>query len=305
MQKVIFAVAVALVVAGCSGKKETPKGYEFEVVEAGDGPEAEVGKALVLELYLKDANDSIWYDNRGTEYPDLVLIQDTSYMKNEAGVAEIFRMMSEGDSIHFQVGAKELFERTYRMAVPPQVNPQSKFTYYFKVKDIVDSTEAQAMRAKLMLSDKRKNKEAIEQTLAEQAQMPQIKEQLAKDSVIIDDYLKKKSLTAQTAPNGVRYVIRKEGDGATPELGDIAYVKYSGYLLNGKEFDAGTYPVKVGEYGVVVGWETAIAMMKKGSVMTVIIPSSWAYGPRAQGPDIPENSVLAFEMELVDLKKNY
>lgn len=305
MRKIIFAVVVVLVVLGCSGEKETPKGYKFTVVKSGDGPAATTGKALVLELCLKDEKDSIWYDNRNTAYPDLVLIKDTSYMKTESGVNELFRMMSKGDSIHFQVSAKELFEQTYRMAVPPQVNPQSKFTYFFKVADVIDTTEANRRRAEFMLSDKRKNKENVLKSLAEYGARPEVQEQLTKDAAIIEQYLKKNKITAQSTPSGVRYVIKKEGEGDTPDVGYVAYIKYSGYLLSGKSFDSGTYPVNVGEYGVIPGWEEAISLMKKGTVMTVYIPSPWGYGPRGSGPDITPNSVLAFDMELVDLKKTY
>src|SRR5690606_22997495 len=105
--------------------------------------------------------------------------------------------------------------------------------------DVVDSAEAQQLRAQLMLNDKRKTREAIERSLAERAQRPEVKEQLAKDSAIIADYLKKKKITAQSLPSGLRYVVKTEGEGETPDIGHVAYVKYSGYLLDGKQFDSG------------------------------------------------------------------
>lgn len=305
MQRVISIIAVLLVTMACSNTKETPKGYKFQLVKAGDGAVVETGQVLVLDLCIKDAKDSLWYDNRKTAFPDLVLIQDTSHMKDESGVAEIFRMMSKGDSIHFAVTAQELFERTYRMTVPPNVDPKSMFTYVFKVRDVIDSTEANKRQAEFMLDEKRQNKQRIDEGLARQAEAPEVIAQLRKDSALIVSHLKKNNIDAQRLSTGVYYVIKNEGDGATAETGDVAYVKYSGYLLNGKVFDSGTYPVNVGEYGVIAGWEQVIPLMKKGTSLTVFVPSTWAYGTRAMGPDIKENSVLAFDMELIDLKKPF
>jgi FKBP-type peptidyl-prolyl cis-trans isomerase FkpA len=53
---------------------------------------------------------------------------------------------------------------------------------------------------------------------------------------------------------------------------------------------------------VIPGWEEAIALMNKGSKMTVYIPSGLAYGPQKRSEVIAENSILMFQMELVDIK---
>jgi FKBP-type peptidyl-prolyl cis-trans isomerase len=42
--------------------------------------------------------------------------------------------------------------------------------------------------------------------------------------------------------------------------------------------------------------------MSKGTKMTVYIPSTLAYGNRRASPIIGENSILVFDMEVVDVK---
>ena len=75
--------------------------------------------------------------------------------------------------------------------------------------------------------------------------------------------------------------------------------------MTGEQFDSsydrGTpaeFPVK----GVIPGWTEALQMMKTGSKVKLWIPPELAYGPSAR-PGIPANSVLAFEVELLEIVK--
>jgi len=51
---------------------------------------------------------------------------------------------------------------------------------------------------------------------------------------------------------------------------------------------------------VIPGWQQAIPLLKKGGKGTFIIPSGLAYGPRGAGGTIKPNSVLIFDVELID-----
>jgi len=113
------------------------------------------------------------------------------------------------------------------------------------------------------------------------------------------------SKDANTTDSGLKYIMIKEGSGSSPVPGSNVSVHYSGYLLDGTKFDSSydrgepiTFPL--GQGRVIKGWDEGIGMLKVGGKAKLIIPPDLAYGDRAIGP-IPANSILMFEVELVDI----
>lgn len=109
-----------------------------------------------------------------------------------------------------------------------------------------------------------------------------------------------------TTESGLQYVVLHEGDGPKPKATDRVKVHYRGTLIDGTEFDSsykrGT-PATFSLKGVVAGWTEALQLMKVGSKYRVFIPSKLAYGKRSRSQKIGPNSVLIFELELLDIEK--
>lgn len=108
-----------------------------------------------------------------------------------------------------------------------------------------------------------------------------------------------------TTESGLQYKVITEGnaDGATPADGHIVKVHYTGTLLDGTKFDSSVdrgQPLEFPIGAVIPGWTEMLKLMKVGEKVTAWIPSDIAYGPRGRGPQIPGNSTLVFEMELID-----
>lgn len=128
-----------------------------------------------------------------------------------------------------------------------------------------------------------------------------LEEQAAEDEKIILDYIADNNLTAQKDVNtDVYYVITKEGTGTThPSFTSQVQVEYKGYLTDGSVFDQSINPVIFSLTSVIPGWQAGIPLLTKGGEGTLIIPSRLGYG-RVARPGIPANSVLIFEVKLLD-----
>lgn len=108
-----------------------------------------------------------------------------------------------------------------------------------------------------------------------------------------------------TLPDGLQYQILQQGTGAKPLSTDKVKVNYEGRLIDGKVFDSSAKnggPIQFGVSQVIHGWTEALQLMPAGSKWRLFIPASLAYGERGAGM-IPPNSVLIFDVELLEIVK--
>ncbi len=108
-------------------------------------------------------------------------------------------------------------------------------------------------------------------------------------------------------PSGLQYVVLEEGTGLTPVEGDKVTVHYTGKLEDGTVFDSSVLKDKplVFDYKVtkmIDGFEEGLATMKEGGKRKLIIPPDMGYGSRGSR-NIPPNSTLIFEVELIKVEK--
>ena len=97
------------------------------------------------------------------------------------------------------------------------------------------------------------------------------------------------------------------GDGAEVKEGDTVSVHYTGTLTNGTKFDSSLdrdtpFEFTVGAGQVIEGWDQGLIGMKIGGKRRLTIPPELGYGERGAGDDIPPNSTLIFEIELLEIK---
>ncbi len=97
----------------------------------------------------------------------------------------------------------------------------------------------------------------------------------------------------------------KPGTGAEVKQGGTVTAHYTGALAkDGIIFQSSKdtgQPFTSPLGGVIQGWQQGIPGMKVGGVRRIIIPPNLAYGDKAQG-NIPANSALVFDIELIDTK---
>ena len=109
-----------------------------------------------------------------------------------------------------------------------------------------------------------------------------------------------------TTSSGLQYRILNEGSGSdSPGPKSVVSVHYRGTLTNGLEFDSSykrNQPASFPVNGVIRGWTEALQLMKEGDKWELIIPPDLAYGNKGAGNIIPPDSILIFEVELIEIK---
>lgn len=109
----------------------------------------------------------------------------------------------------------------------------------------------------------------------------------------------------QKTKSGLEYRMDRAGAGQPPKETDKVRVHYRGTLIDGTEFDSSykrNQPAEFPLNGVIKGWTEGLQLMAPGSKYTLYVPSELAYGEQGR-PGIPPNSVLIFEVELLEVLK--
>ncbi|MFZ9503598.1 MAG: FKBP-type peptidyl-prolyl cis-trans isomerase [Cyclobacteriaceae bacterium] len=276
---------------GCN-TDQTREGLTFKKVRKGNEGIVKPGQYLLMDVVAIDENDSLWFDTRKNDQPAIVRVDPYNEKIKEKGEVGVYRMLGKGDSVTFTVNVSTIYHDTWLKPVPKGLNPDMEVDYIISVKDVFDDQGLE-------------NFQKIQAEKLEQLRLNHQIDQFGKDTVLIDDYLKKKSIQALKTESGIRYVIQQEGKGKKIERGTIVLVRYTGYLLDGKTFDSNLdkkdpFQVVVGSGAVISGWDEILKLMTLGSKYTVYLPSLFGYGDRNL-PGIPADSVLIFEIEVVKI----
>lgn len=106
--------------------------------------------------------------------------------------------------------------------------------------------------------------------------------------------------------NELKIIDVKAGDGAEVPRGATITAHYTGALTkDGTIFqsshDFGN-PATFGLHQVIAGWTEGVPGMKVGGTRRLIIPADQAYGASSPSHNIPPNSDLVFDIELIAIK---
>ena len=126
----------------------------------------------------------------------------------------------------------------------------------------------------------------------------------AEASAFLEENAKKSGIT--TLPDSLQYEIITEGSGPKPKAENTVKVHYKGTLIDGTEFDSSYRSKQPAEFpltGVIKGWTEVLQLMKTGAKWKVFIPPELGYGANGSPPIIGPNSLLIFEIELLEIVK--
>lgn len=156
--------------------------------------------------------------------------------------------------------------------------------------------------------ESRLSQEEMGQVMAELSQKKAASEQAesSKNAKAAKEFLEKniKKDSVKQLEEGLQYEVMTAGKGKKPKETDTVKVHYKGTLLDGSEFDssyARNEPASFPLNRVIKGWTNALKEMPVGSKWKLFIHPDLAYGPRGR-PGIPGNSLLVFEVELLEIE---
>lgn len=126
----------------------------------------------------------------------------------------------------------------------------------------------------------------------------------AKEISQIQAYATANGINAIAHSSGLYYEIIDMGPGPKASASSKIAITYTGKLMDGQVFDQ--QPIANTDKpwslnGLIQGWIIGIPLINEGGHIKLIVPSSLAYGCE-QYYDIPGNSVLFFDIHLVDVQ---
>lgn len=117
----------------------------------------------------------------------------------------------------------------------------------------------------------------------------------------IQAYINEKGIECERSESGVYYKIIEKGDGKKVQFKDIISFKYRGELLNGLVFDESKEPVDFKLSQLIACWKEVLLELNEGGKAFLVSPPQAGYGNH-ELEDIPKNSILSFELEVVEVK---
>jgi FKBP-type peptidyl-prolyl cis-trans isomerase FkpA len=119
----------------------------------------------------------------------------------------------------------------------------------------------------------------------------------------IERYIKKKNWHLEKSESGMYFEQLQEGTGEeSVKFTSEVQLAYKGTLLNGTVFDQkeASKPLKSELKGLIMAFRESLIGQKKGAKIRIIVPPQLGYG-EMELEKIPKNSILVFEIELVDV----
>lgn len=120
----------------------------------------------------------------------------------------------------------------------------------------------------------------------------------------IESLMKETKLPTYENLNGIYYRIIKAGEGKTFSVNDTVVVNYKLTLLGDTAIidqskdQPAVFPLK----RLISGWQIGVPLVKTGGKIALILPSNYAYSIRTRSPFIPPNSILFFDIEVLDAR---
>lgn len=216
----------------------------------------------------------------------VTVIYGDSYLGE--GFTEAMRYVPEGGEGHFVIPSSLAFDSE---GLEDYIEPYTSFFLNVKNIDIMTVDEYEEEEKKLKDAEETENQR-----------------RLAEEPANMAKFIKEHDVNVAPSETGVYYLEIKTGTGDKPEEGDMVSVYYNMYNIADKLVDSnyGIEPLSFvyGSGEMVPGIDEAMGKMRVGGKATIIVPSAMGFGDIAVDKDLPANSIVIFDLELVEVLKS-
>lgn len=205
-----------------------------------------------------------------------------------SGFNEALGMVPEGGTMRFVIPSALAFDST---GYEQFIHPYMPLVVLLKMNSVMDKETYRQRQAAI---------EAEQE--AERDRM------MLLESKKIEDYIKANGITETPTETGLYIIRQEEGNGSVAQWGDEVTVHYILSNLDGDELESSyeyNQPLsfKIGSNMALPAFEEALMTMAPGAKVTLVSPSSLAFGDFEVDKDLlPPYSPLVIELELVEIK---
>jgi peptidylprolyl isomerase len=169
--------------------------------------------------------------------------------------------------------------------------PYTPFKLSLKVIDVMTSDEYEA-----------------EQKMIQEKESAENAKRLKEEPQRIAKYLKDNNINIEPKESGLYFIETFGGNGDSVQNGDMVSVHYSIYNVDNKLIESSydynqPIPFIYGENQMIPGIEEAVGYMKVGGKSRIIVPSQLGFGDIKIDENLPANSTIIIDLELVDLQR--
>ena len=169
--------------------------------------------------------------------------------------------------------------------------PYTPFRFNLKVFDIMTSDEYEAEQKVIMEKENAENAKRLQD-----------------EPNKIAKYVKDNNIKVSPKESGLYFIETESGSGESVQIGDMVSIHYSIYNTDNQLIESSygynmPLPFVYGENQMIPGIEEAVGYMKVGGKARIVVPSRLGFGDIKIDDNLPANSSLIIDLELVDLQR--
>ncbi len=251
--------------------------------KTGKGKLANMGEYVNFDFTMCSPKGDTIMNSFGVESVDIQYGEEFI----SQGFNEVIGMVPEGGSMRCVIPSSLVFDS---VGYEQFIQPYTPMVVFLKMNQVMDKAAYDKYLAKL--------------SAEHEAKKNRLK---ALEDKSISDYIKANGVTEAPTESGLYILRQQEGEGNVAQWGDEVGVHYVLKNLKGEQLESSydyDQPIyfKIGSGQMISAIEEALMTMAPGAKVSLITPSSLAFGEFDLGENLPSYSPLLIELELVEIK---